>query len=55
MDRIPDSLAIALWISITCFALGIIAYICGISGELVFILVTLGILTGLAEWYMRRD
>jgi hypothetical protein len=54
MDRLPNSLAIALWTVGACWTLAIIGYAIGASSELIFSLVAFGILTGLAEWYLRR-
>jgi hypothetical protein len=55
MDRLPNSLAIALWTVGTCWLLAIIGYALGASGDWLLALVALGILTGLAEWYLRRS
>ncbi len=54
MDRLPDSLAIALWVVGSCCVLAVLAYAIGASRELILPLVVLGILTGIAEWVMRR-
>jgi hypothetical protein len=54
MTGIPDSLAIALWVVGSCWALAIIAWLIGGYEELIFPLVGLGILTGAAEWVLRR-
>lgn len=54
MDRLPNSLAIALWIVGACWIVAIIGYIFGAPSELIFPLVAVGILTGLAELYLRR-
>jgi hypothetical protein len=54
MDRLPNSLAIALWVVGACWMLAIIGYIFGAPSELIFPLVAFGILTGFAEWYLRR-
>jgi hypothetical protein len=55
MDRLPNSLAISIWTVAACWILAIIGYIFGTSGEWLLGLVALGILTGLAEWYLRRS
>jgi hypothetical protein len=54
MERLPDSLAIALWVVGSCWALAIVAYVFGASRGWILPLVALGILTGIAEWVMRR-
>lgn len=54
MDRLPNSLTIALWVVGSCWALAVIAYAIGASRELILPLVVLGILTGTAEWVIRR-
>jgi hypothetical protein len=53
MTRIPDSLAIALWITGVSLLLALIAYVLD-EREWIIPLVMLGILTGIAEWFMRR-
>lgn len=54
MGRLPDSLAIALWVVGSCWVLAIVAYISGGSTELILPLFVLGVLTGIAEWVMRK-
>jgi hypothetical protein len=54
MTRLPDSLAIALWVVGSCWVLAIAAYAFGGSKELLLPLTVLGILTGIAEWVLRR-
>jgi hypothetical protein len=54
MDRLPDSLSIALWVVGSCGALAVLACAFGESGQLILPLVAIGLLTGLAEWVMRR-
>jgi len=54
MDRLPDSLSIALWVVGSCGALAILACAFGELRQLVGPLVAIGLLTGLAEWVMRR-
>ena len=54
MARLPDSLAIALWIVGSCWALAIAGYAFGGSKELLFPLIVLGMLTGIAEWVLGR-
>jgi hypothetical protein len=54
MDKLPNSLAIALWVAGACWLVAVIGYFCGASSELIFAVIALGILTGLAEWYMRQ-
>jgi hypothetical protein len=54
MARLPDSLAIALWVVGSCWALAIAAYAFGGSTELLLPLTVLGVLTGIAEWVLGR-
>lgn len=54
MERLPESLSIALWIVGSCGALAILAYLFGTSTEWILPLFILGLLTGIAEWVMRR-
>jgi hypothetical protein len=54
MVRLPDSLAIAVWIAGSCWLLAMLAYFVGDSTEWALPLLALGVLTGVAEWVMRR-
>jgi hypothetical protein len=54
MERLPDSLAIAAWITGSCWLLAMLAYFIGDSTEWVLPIFLLGLLTGIAEWVMRR-
>jgi hypothetical protein len=54
MAKLPDTLAIALWITGSCWILALLAYLLGGSTEWIFALFMLGTLTGIAEWVMRR-
>jgi hypothetical protein len=54
MAWLPDSLAIALWVTGSCWTLALLAYFLGGSTEWVLPLFMLGVLTGIAEWLMRR-
>jgi hypothetical protein len=54
MDRLPNSLAIALWTVGACWTLAIIGYIFDASTEVIFPLVALGLLTGVAEFCLRK-
>jgi hypothetical protein len=54
MDRLPDSLAIAMWVVGSCWVLAVLAYVIGAPREWILPLVVLGILTGIGEWFMRR-
>jgi len=54
MERLPESLSIALWMVGSCWALAILAYVFGASTEWILPLFMLGLLTGIAEWVMRR-
>jgi hypothetical protein len=54
MNKLPDSLAIAFWVVGACWLVAIMAYAFGGPTELIVPLVMLGILTGVAEWALRR-
>jgi hypothetical protein len=54
MERLPESLSIALWIVGSCWALVIVGYVFGASREWLLPLFMLGLLTGIAEWVLRR-
>jgi hypothetical protein len=54
MARLPDSLAIGLWITGSTWALAIFAYLIGASTEWILPLFAFGLLTGIAEWVMRQ-
>jgi hypothetical protein len=54
MKILPDSLTIAIWIAGSSWALAILAYLLGGSIEWIVPLVMLGVLTGIAEWILRR-
>jgi hypothetical protein len=55
MGQLPDSLAIAVWIVGSCWAVAIVAYISGASTEFLFPLFLFGLISGMAEWVLRRD
>lgn len=54
MARLPDSLAIGLWITGSMWALAILAYLLDASTEWILPLFVFGVLTGVAEWVMRQ-
>lgn len=54
MERLPDSLVIAVWITGSSWLLAMLAYVVGGSTEWVLPEFLLGLLTGIAEWVMRR-
>jgi hypothetical protein len=54
MNKLPSSLAIALWVVGTCWTLAVLGYLLGGSSEWIVPLVSLGVLTGLAEWHLRK-
>jgi hypothetical protein len=54
MDRLPNSLSIAIWVVGSCWAVAIVAYVFDGPRDLIFPLVAFGTLTGVAEWYLRR-
>jgi hypothetical protein len=53
MEKLPDSLAISLWITGSCWALALVAWLLGASTEWLPQLFMFGLLTGLAEWILR--
>ena len=55
MDRLPDSLVIALWVVGSCGALAIVACALGEPNELILSLIAIGVLTGVAEWVIRKE
>jgi hypothetical protein len=55
MEKLPESLAIGLWITGSCWALALVAWLLGASTEWLPQLFMFGLLTGLAEWILRRD
>jgi hypothetical protein len=55
MEKLPDTLAIALWITGSSWALALVACLFGASTEWLLSLFMLGLLTGVAEWILRRD
>lgn len=54
MERLPESLSIALWTAGACWLLAIMGYVFGASRELILSLGALGVLTGVAEFYLRN-
>jgi predicted metal-binding membrane protein len=55
MEKLPDTLAIGLWITGSCWALVLMACLFGASTEWLLPLFMLGLLTGLAELILRGD
>jgi hypothetical protein len=53
-DSTPDSLAIALWVVGSCWAVAVVAYLFDAADGLVVPLVLFGTLTGVAELLLRR-
>jgi hypothetical protein len=53
MTGIPASTMIALWVTASCWAVSLVAYLCDGPPDLVFPLLTFGVLTGTAEWILR--
>jgi ABC-type enterochelin transport system permease subunit len=47
-------LAIAFWTVGACWAVAVVAYLCGVSTALVIPLTVLGIFTGIIEFVIRR-
>jgi ABC-type phosphate/phosphonate transport system permease subunit len=54
MEKLPDTLAIALWITGSSWALALVACLFGASTEWLLPLFMFGLLTGVAEWILRR-
>jgi hypothetical protein len=55
MEKLPDTLAIGLWITGSCWALALVASLLGASTEWLLPLFVFGLLTGVAEWILRGD
>jgi hypothetical protein len=54
MANLPEALAIALWITGSCWAVAALAYVSGASTEWVLPLFFFGCVTGVVEWIKRR-
>ena len=54
MERLPEFLSIALWITCSCWVLAVAADAFGASTEWILPLFILGLVTGVAEWVLRR-
>jgi hypothetical protein len=54
MKTVPNSLTIAMWVAGSSWALAILAYLLGSPIEWILPLVMLGVLTGIAEWVLRK-
>jgi predicted metal-binding membrane protein len=54
MEKIPHSLAIGIWIVGSCWAVALVSYISGASTEFLFPLFLFGLISGVAEWVLRR-
>jgi hypothetical protein len=55
MEKLPESLEIAAWIVGFCWVLAILACLFGASTEWILPIFILGLLTGMAEWILRRN
>lgn len=55
MTNLPNSISISLWVVGASWALALLAYIFGGDADLIFPLFMLGVLTGIAEWCLRRN
>jgi len=53
LSKLPHSLAIALWVVGSLWAVTIAAYLLGADTQLVVPLLVFGTLTGVVEWMMR--
>ena len=54
MAGIPTSLAIGIWTTGACWVVAAVAYVLQLETAFVAPLVVVGILTGSAEWLLRR-
>jgi hypothetical protein len=54
MAKFPDSLAIACWITGSCWGFALLAYLLDAAADWMLPLVVLGMITGIAEWIMRQ-
>jgi len=54
MAGIPTSLAIGIWTTGACWVVATVAYLLELETAFVAPLVVAGILTGVAEWLLRR-
>jgi hypothetical protein len=54
MAGIPDAISIALWVTASCWAVALLAYVFDGPSDLVFPLFLFGAITGFAEWISRR-
>ena len=54
MAGIPTSLAIGIWTTGACWVVATVAYLLELETAFVAPLVVAGILTGVAEWLVRR-
>lgn len=54
MKTVPESLTIAFWITGSSWALALFSYLLGGPLDLIFPIIILGTLTGIAEWVLRQ-
>jgi hypothetical protein len=54
MARLPDSLAISLWIVGACWLLALLALLFGLDAEVIWAALLFGVVAGLVEWQARR-
>jgi hypothetical protein len=52
--RLPDSLAIALWIVGSCWLLALLALLVGLDAEVIRAALLFGAVAGFVEWLARR-
>jgi hypothetical protein len=55
MAKFPDSLAIACWITGSCWGLALLAYLLDVAADWMLPLVVLGVITGVAEWTISQN
>jgi hypothetical protein len=52
--RLPNSLAIALWIVGACWLLALLALLFGLDAEVIWAALPFGVVAGFVEWLARR-
>jgi hypothetical protein len=52
--RLPNALAIAIWITASCWAVAAVAWLVDTETDFLTPLVVFGAVTGAVEWWLRR-
>lgn len=52
--RLPNALAIAIWITGSCWAVAAVAWLFNAETDFLGPLVAFGVVTGAVEWFVRR-